>query len=143
MRKLILGTASILALGIAGVTLNFPAGAENAVPKIASSKMPASGASQGTAAADPSKDDIRWAQLELRNIGLYKGSLDGILGPETKQAVEQFQRNNGLNSTATVDDETMEVLTGNHGIGQGSSTASNTARTKSMKHWSGASNSGE
>ena len=81
--------------------------------------------------------------MELRNIGLYKGSLDGILGPETKQAVEQFQKNNGLNPTATVDDETMEVLTGNHGIGQGSSTASNTARTKSMKHWSGASNSGE
>ena len=143
MRRLILGTASILALGIAGVTLNFPAGADNAVPKIASSNLPASGASHDTAATDPSKDDIRWAQLELRNIGLYKGSLDGILGSETKRAVEQFQRNNGLNLTATVDDETMEVLTGNHGIDQGSSTASNTARTKSMKNWSGASNSGE
>ena len=71
MRKLILGTASIVALGIAGVTLNFPAGADNAVPKIASSKLPASGASHDTAATDPSKDDIRWAQLELRNIGLY------------------------------------------------------------------------
>src|ERR1700760_3645399 len=140
MRRLILGTASILALGIAGVTLNFPAGADNAVPKAASSKLPASGASDDTAAADPSKDDIRWAQLELRNIGLYKGSLDGILGPETKRAVEQFQRSNGLNPTATVDDETMEVLTGNHGIGQGSST---TAPTKSMKNWSGTSNSGE
>ena len=143
MRRLILGTGSILALGIAGVTLNFPAGADNAVPKIASSNLPASGASHDTAAADPSKDDIRWAQLELRNIGLYKGSLDGILGPETKRAVEQFQRSNGLNPTATVDDETMEVLTGNHGIGQGSSTASSTAYTKFMKNWSGASNSGE
>ena len=143
MRKLILGTVSILALGTAGVTLNFPAGADDVVPKVASSKLPASGASRGIAAADPSKDDIRWAQLELRNIGLYKGSLDGILGPETKRAVAQFQRNNGLNPTATVDDETMEVLTGNHGIGQGSSTESNTARTKSIKNWSGASNSGQ
>ena len=143
MRRLILGTASILALGIAGVTLNFPAGADNAVPKAASSKLPASGASDDTAAADPSKDDIRWAQLELRNIGLYKGSLDGILGPETKRAVVQFQRDNGLNLTATVDDETMEVLTGNHGIGQGSSTAPNAARIKSMKNSSGVSNPGE
>ena len=125
-----------------GSTLNFPAGADNTAPKAASS-IPASGASRGMAAAGPLKEDIRWAQLELRNIGLYKGSLDGILGPETKRAVEQFQRNNGLGPTATVDDETMEVLTGNHGIGQGSSTASNTARTKSTKHWSGASNSGE
>jgi peptidoglycan hydrolase-like protein with peptidoglycan-binding domain len=142
MRKLILGTASILALEIGGATL-FPAGADNTVPKAASSKLPASGASRGMDAADPLKDDIRWAQLELRNIGLYKGSLDGILGPETKRAVEQFQRNNGLNPTATVDDETMEVLTGNHGMGQGSSTASNTAHPRSNKNWSGASNSGQ
>ena len=143
MRKLILGTASILALGIGGATLNFPAGADNTLPKAASSKLPVSGASRGMAAADASKDDIRWAQLELRNIGLYKGSLDGILGPETKRAVEQFQRNNGLNPTATVDDETMEVLTGNHGIGHGSSTVSDTAHPRSNKNWSGASNSGQ
>lgn len=143
MRKLIVGTASILALAVGGVTLNYPAGADNEIPKVTSSQLPASGGSHGTAAADPLKDDIRWAQLELRNIGLYKGSLDGILGPETKRAVEQFQRNNGLNPTATVDDETMEVLTGSHGIGQGSSTASTAARTKSMKNWSGTSNSGE
>src|ERR1700760_2117913 len=140
MRKLILGTASILALAIGGVTLNFPAGADNAIPKVTSSQLPASGGPRGTRAAEPSKDDIRGAQWELRSIGLYKGSLDGMLGPETKRAVEQFQRNNGLSPTATVDDETMEVLTGNHGIGQGSST---TAPTKSMKNWSGTSNSGE
>jgi peptidoglycan hydrolase-like protein with peptidoglycan-binding domain len=143
MKNLIIATVSIFSLGVGGATLNFPAGAENTVPKAASSKLPASGSSRGMPAADPSKDDIRWAQLELRNIGFYKGSLDGILGPETKQAVEQFQRNNGLNPTATVDDETMEVLTGNHGIGQGSSTTSNTAHPRSIKNWPGASNSGQ
>ena len=37
------------------------------------------------------KDDIRSAQLELRNMGLYAGSLDGIAGPETKRALDQFQ----------------------------------------------------
>jgi hypothetical protein len=29
-----------------------------------------------------SKDDIRWAEVELHNLELYNGSLDGTAGPE-------------------------------------------------------------
>ena len=39
-----------------------------------------------------SKDDIRWAQIELHNLGLYNGSLDGVIGPETERALLGFQR---------------------------------------------------
>jgi hypothetical protein len=67
------------------------------------------------------KDDIRWAQVELRDKRLYKGSLDGILGPETKRALGQFQKNNGLGRTASLDAQTWGALTGDPGIGQGSS----------------------
>ena len=67
------------------------------------------------------KDDIRWAQVELRFRGLYKGSLDGVLGPKTKLALVQFQRDNGLNRTASLDAQTWEALTGSSGIAQGSS----------------------
>jgi len=65
------------------------------------------------------KDDVRWAQVELRDKGLYKGSLDGILGPETKRALGQFQKNNGLGRPASLDAQTWEALAGDPGIGQG------------------------
>lgn len=126
MRKLLLGAASVLALGIAGAALDYSADAGNTVSN--ASAPPASQTSQPlSVAADLSKkDDTRWAQLELRNMGLYKGSLDGIVGPETKRALAQFQKDYGLQQTATLDPQTMDALTGNPGIGQGSSTPPNT-----------------
>jgi peptidoglycan hydrolase-like protein with peptidoglycan-binding domain len=47
-----------------------------------------------------SKDDIRWAQIELHNLGLYNGSLDGVIGPETERALLGFQKSNGLEESA-------------------------------------------
>jgi peptidoglycan hydrolase-like protein with peptidoglycan-binding domain len=67
------------------------------------------------------KDDVRWAQVELRYRGLYKGSLDGVLGPQTKRALTQFQQNSGLTRTASLDAQTWEALTGSPGIAEGSS----------------------
>ena len=67
------------------------------------------------------KNDIRWAQVQLRYQGLYGGSLDGILGPKTKRALAQFQHNNGLSRTASLDAQTWEALTSGTGITQGSS----------------------
>ena len=115
IRKLILGTASILALGLAGPALEFAADADdiaNAAP----------GSSQHWLdAANLSKDDIRWAQVELHTIGLYNGSLDGITDPETKRALLEFQKSNGLERTARLDQHTADALIGGPGIGQGSS----------------------
>jgi N-acetylmuramoyl-L-alanine amidase len=69
--------------------------------------------SQDALAGDPLRtNDIRWAQVELRYRGLYKGSLDGIVGPETKRALSQFQKMNGLGPTASLDAQTWEALTG-------------------------------
>ena len=68
-----------------------------------------------------SKDDIREAQLELRHSGLYNGSLDGVIGPQTKQALERFQKDNGLEQTATLDALTMVAMFGNIGTSEGSS----------------------
>ena len=72
-------------------------------------------------AANLSKDDIRWAQVELHTTGFYNGSLDGVAGPETRQALLGFQKSNGLERTATLDQQTADVLFGNTGIGEGSS----------------------
>ena len=128
IRKLLLGTASVLALGIGGAALDYAADAGN--PVNASTMPPAAQTSDSSMTGDVlRKDDIRWAQVELRDKGLYKGSLDGILGPETKRALGQFQKNNGLGRTASLDAQTWGALTGDPGIGQGSSMLAAPERT--------------
>jgi peptidoglycan hydrolase-like protein with peptidoglycan-binding domain len=117
IRKLALGTASVLALGIGGAGLDLIANADDIAS--AASKP----TNHGINAASLAKDDIRWAQVELHTIGLYYGSLDGIAGPETKRALLEFQENNGLDRTATLDQETADLLVGHTGIGRVSSMA--------------------
>jgi peptidoglycan hydrolase-like protein with peptidoglycan-binding domain len=121
MRKLILASASVLALGIGGAGLSFAADTNN--PRDAAGyNMPAmSGSSQhaqsGTALT---QSEVRQAQQKLQEQGLYKGTIDGLVGPETQRAVEQFQRKNGLDVTVTLDEPTMDKLLGNASMGQGS-----------------------
>jgi peptidoglycan hydrolase-like protein with peptidoglycan-binding domain len=121
-------------LGIGGAALDYAADADN--PVNAAAMPPAAQTSDSSLTGDAfRKDDIRWAQVELRGQGLYKGSLDGILGPETKRVLGQFQKNNGLGRTASLDAQTWEALTADPGIGQGSSMQPAAERT-------GGSNSG-
>ena len=126
IRKLILGTASVLALGIGGAALDFSANADdmsNAAPGPSHHWLNA---------ANLSKDDIRWAQVELHMIGLYNGSLDGVVGPETKRALLGFQKSNGLERTATLDQQTADALIGDTVVAQGSSTPTKGAGAGSM-----------
>ena len=146
MRKLILATASVLALGIGGAAVDHAANAGNTVPNAGWNMPLAPGTSQHLqTAASLSKDDVRQAQLELRNMGLYNGSLDGVLGPETKRALDQFQKDNGLDRTATLDQQTMVALFGHIGTNQGiSSVPPNTnPGGGSMTNSSGASDMGD
>jgi hypothetical protein len=64
--------------------------------------------------------EIRQAQEKLRSEGLYRGRSDGLMGPETQQALRRYQHRNGLPETATLDQGTMNSLLGGGG-GQGSS----------------------
>jgi peptidoglycan hydrolase-like protein with peptidoglycan-binding domain len=57
-----------------------------------------------------SKDQAKQVQQDLKSAGLYKGAIDGEMGPEMKQAISQFQQQNGLNKTGVVDDETFAAL---------------------------------
>jgi peptidoglycan hydrolase-like protein with peptidoglycan-binding domain len=146
IRKFVLGSVSVLALGI-GLTaldsaLNSGADAGNTISAV---NMPAaSQASDISTTADSlRKDSIRWAQVELRYRGLYKGSLDGVLGPQTTRALSKFQQNNGLTQTASLDAQTWEALTTSPGIAQGSSSVPSDAdRSGSMTRSSRASDMG-
>src|SRR5690348_6361050 len=53
---------------------------------------------------------VRDAQSELQREGLYHGKIDGVLGPETKQAIASYQAREGLQQTATLDQDTVERM---------------------------------
>ena len=135
MRRFILGTASVLALGIAGAALDYSADAADS-PK-AGWNTAAMSSYPWLDAANLSKDDIRWAQLELHNMGLYNGSLDGVVGSQTKRALARFQQLNGLDRTAALDPETLDALFGKPNFGQGSSVPANNKSTTSTSSSSG------
>src|ERR1700731_5274777 len=128
MRKLILATASALVIGISGTAISHAGDVGKITPDPSWNTATASGPSQHPqAVANLSKDGIREAQLELRHSGLYNGSLDGVIGPKTKQALLRFQKDNGLEQTATVDGLTMVAMFGNIGTSEGSSMPRNAA----------------
>ena len=54
---------------------------------------------------------VKEAQQALQEAGLYKGKVDGKFGPQTKVAVKEFQKENGLKQTARLDSATMKKLT--------------------------------
>jgi peptidoglycan hydrolase-like protein with peptidoglycan-binding domain len=132
MRKLILSTASVVALVIAGAALDFAADGGD---------IPNAGPGPSRHWLDVgnlSKDDIRWAQVELHYIGLYDGSLDGVVGPETTRALLAFQKTNGLQQTARLDQQTADALVGDTGVRQGSSLPPKGAAAGLMINSSGA-----
>ena len=153
MRRLILPTASVIALGSAGLTYAGEVGG-NTADSPASSGMTginagtpnASSAPAGTSqtgynhnqaatgnsqwgnamsstpgTSQPWHDEVSQAQQKLHQEGLYHGNIDGVLGPETKQALRQYQQQNGLSVTANLDRQTWDHLFGGSPGGQRSS----------------------
>jgi peptidoglycan hydrolase-like protein with peptidoglycan-binding domain len=49
-------------------------------------------------------------QTVLKNAGFYAGNIDGKIGPKSKQAIEDFQRANGLKVDGKVGPKTWEVM---------------------------------
>lgn len=50
------------------------------------------------------------AQVELHRRGYSCGSIDGVRGAQTAEAMKAFQRNEGLNPTGDLDQATRELL---------------------------------
>jgi peptidoglycan hydrolase-like protein with peptidoglycan-binding domain len=59
-----------------------------------------------------SQSEIQQAQQQLKSQGLYRGAVDGIMGPETQTAVTAFQRQQGLPQSAQLDQQTLDRLNG-------------------------------
>ena len=64
---------------------------------------------------------VKTIQQKLKNWGYYKGSVDGIFGSQTKEAVRYFQRKNGLVADGIVGAKTLSALGMSVGGGSNSS----------------------
>jgi peptidoglycan hydrolase-like protein with peptidoglycan-binding domain len=49
-------------------------------------------------------------QRALAQRGYYKGRIDDKMGPGTRRAIKEFQRNQGLPMSGRVDTATIEAL---------------------------------
>src|SRR5262245_13171973 len=63
-----------------------------------------------TAKTATSKENVRNAQQALKDKGMYTGSIDGAMNAQTKKAVRDFQKQNNLKVTGTLNRETMAAL---------------------------------
>lgn len=66
--------------------------------------------------------DTKTIQQKLKNWGYYKGSVDGVYGAKTREAVKAFQRKNGLTADGVVGPATAKAM----GIGTSTSSATTT-----------------
>ena len=60
--------------------------------------------------AEPPDRVIADVQAILQEEGYYKGEVDGLLGPLTREALTAYQSDHGLYATATIDEPTLASL---------------------------------
>ena len=79
-------------------------------PPITTSPARSASTGVGTLAQAQPSPNIREAQQRLRTLGIYHSQIDGMWGPDTQAAVERFQKNRGLATTAVLDASTLNAL---------------------------------
>jgi len=60
--------------------------------------------------AQPPDQVIAQTQDLLQQMGYYRGEVDGLLGPLTREALTAYQTDNGLTVTAAIDEPTLDAL---------------------------------
>jgi hypothetical protein len=60
--------------------------------------------------SEPPDRVIADVQAELQDMGYYKGEVDGLLGPLTREALTSYQSEQGLTATAAIDEPTLDAL---------------------------------
>lgn len=81
---------------------------------VAQETIPPTAAPQGIEApraASPTKTDrTRDFQKALKNAGFYAGAVDGVIGPKTRRAIEDFQKAKGLKVDGKIGPKTWAEL---------------------------------
>ena len=68
--------------------------------------------------------EVKQIQEKLKRWGYYKGSVDGIYGSKTLEAVKYFQRKNGLTVDGIAGDKTLKAMGIMNSSGNSSSSSS-------------------
>ena len=68
-------------------------------------------------------DEVKQIQTKLKNWGYYNGSIDGIYGSKTVEAVKYFQRKNGLTADGIAGQKTLSAMGINNSSGSSSSSS--------------------
>ena len=63
-------------------------------------------------AGDIEKPTSEQIQQALQNAGLYEGKIDGVIGPKSRKAIEDFQAQNNLTVDGKVGSRTWAKLQG-------------------------------
>src|SRR5919197_204241 len=58
----------------------------------------------------PPDQVIANVQASLQQQGYYQGGVDGLLGPQTREAIAAYQRDHGLYETSAIDEPTLQSL---------------------------------
>lgn len=74
-----------------------------------------------------SGEEVKQIQTKLKDWGYYSGSIDGIYGSQTVNAVKNFQSKNGLTADGIAGEQTLKAL----GITSSSSSSSSTTSNNS------------
>jgi peptidoglycan hydrolase-like protein with peptidoglycan-binding domain len=90
-----------------GAVVDGGRGVAGAMPAVAGRPVAGAGA---IAPASLNRAEAREVQLRLRDRRLYRGDLDGIWGPLSRQALLDFQRGNGLPADGQIDARTAAAL---------------------------------
>ena len=61
-----------------------------------------------------SGEEVKQIQSKLKSWGFYSGSIDGVYGSKTVEAVKAFQRKNGLTADGVAGDRKSTRLNSSH-----------------------------
>lgn len=68
------------------------------------------GPSSGYSYAERDDDTAADVQRALKRRGYYHGSVDGVIGPESRNAIRNFQADKRLNASGRIDRDTLREL---------------------------------
>jgi peptidoglycan hydrolase-like protein with peptidoglycan-binding domain len=101
----IAGMAAVMVVALAGVaSAQFPGEPKAPAAYDAVADM------RYTFARGAPNDTVRAAQRALADLGYYRGSLDGIVGPELRRAVWEYQKAHEFPVTGSLDPQTVTAL---------------------------------
>lgn len=74
-------------------------------------EIPVPSSRPGAVSAEPAASDfVRTAQQELKNLGMYSGEVDGLYGPMTRTAIQNFQNAHSLRPDGEVTVGLVEAI---------------------------------